>query len=336
MVSREPEILCGVDYPPGFSGPRGGLETGCACHSTTGVSLGIDKRAWTSLLRLLSIPHFSYSKRLNLTHETKIPIIFDDACIQPRLLFSYPIFIRTLCQEPSKRIATHECQQCYESQLRYNHRKDVVICTHCGHEDLYAETYQYRRASRHILVARKLSPNFYKRVVHFRFWLRRLQGKEPNHVTHEVIENVKTLLMKDNSVGINYWNVRNAMKRLHYERFYRNTIYIMSCIRGKPLVNLTKRQEDVLIKMFIDIQESFCAIGHARVNMLNYPYVIKKLCELKRWHGMARVVPMLKSNVRIVLQDELWKKICSLKKWTFIPTAQWTTLDTRSPSCKAH
>lgn len=336
MVSRDTKVLCGTHHRTGFPRTGGGAETGSSGYSTTSVSLGVDKRAWASLLRLLSIPHFSYTKRLNLTHETNVPIIFDDESIQPKLIFTFPVFIHTACQEPSRRIAIHECPQCYESEMRYNSQKDVVVCMHCGRQDVYMESFQYTRSSRHMLIARKLSPNFYKRVVHFRFWLRRLQGKEPNRVTKEVIENVKALLIKDNSLGVNYWNVRNAMKRLHYERFYRNTIYIMSCIRGKPLVGLSKHQEDTLIKMFIDIQESFCAIGHARVNMLSYPYVIKKLCELKNWKSMARVVPMLKSHVRIVLQDELWNKICLLKNWTFIPTAQWTTLETRSPSCKAH
>jgi hypothetical protein len=49
---------------------------------------------------------------------------------------------------------------------------------------------------------------------------------------------------------------------------------------------------------------------------------------------MARIIPTLKSGLRIMMQDDLWRKICEYNGWRFIPTPQWTSLETHSLSSK--
>jgi hypothetical protein len=206
---------------------------------------------------------------------------------------------------------------------------------HCGHDEMYVAPENYIRSSRKTLVARTYSPECYKRLVHYKFWIKRLQGKEQNKVTTTMIEEIKNLMIKDNYQGVHYWNTRNAMKRLGYSLYYDNTIYIMSRIRGTPLVQLSKKQETILIQMFLNLQHAFLQVSHGRANMLSYPYIIKKICEIKKWNNMARVIPTLKSHLRIHIQDELWKKVCVQMGWPFIPTERWTLLETRAPNCRA-
>lgn len=295
--------------------------------------LGLSKKHWEGVVSVLQIPHFSHTKKLDLIHEPSIPIIYGPHLL-PVVPWVDPLFTHHVPPEPATRIAIHVCPECFEEDMRFDSKMDVNVCACCGCNDIHEESFGYTLKSRKLYSARKLSPNFYKRMVHFRFWVRRIQGKEPNHVTTGDVEMVRQLLLKDNMIGIHYWNIRNCLQRLGMQRHYNHCVYIMSQIRGKPLVIMTKNQEQVLVEMFMGLQDSFSLLSQYRVNMLSYPYVLKKLCELKGWFNMARIIPTLKSNIRIMMQDDLWRRICEFKKLRFIPTPQWSILETRSLSSR--
>jgi len=299
--------------------------------------MGLNKLAWHQILQTLLIPHFSHSKRLGLIHEKQIPIIYSKSFLVPVLQANSVQQSISPCPcIPQRRIAVHQCPSCLEEEdMRYDRREDVMKCMHCGQDQMYVAPINYVRSSRKAIVARKYSPECYKRLVHYKFWIKRLQGKESNKVTSSMIQEIKDLMIKDNYQGVHYWNTRNAMKRLGYSLFYDNTIYIMSKIRGTPLVHLSKKQEAILIQTFLDLQDAFLQVSQGRANMLSYPYIIKKICEIRKWNNMARVIPTLKSHLRIHLQDELWKKVCLRMNWIFIPTEKWTSLETRAPNCRA-
>jgi hypothetical protein len=298
--------------------------------------LVLTKQAWTDIVHLLKVPHFSYTKRIGLIHEKYIPIIFDEDILLPHLHITYDLLEYQPCMENTTRLAIHQCKDCLEETMRYDSRLELMVCIECGSQAIHVETPSYVRSSRALMTARMFSNDFSKRLSHFRFWLKRIQGKERHHVTDQVIQDVRALLSQDNCRGIHYWTIRNALRRLGYQIFYDNTVYIMGKIRGTPLVMMTSSQEQQLIKMFLELQKAFEALHNRRVNMLSYPYLIKKLCELKHWHRMAKVIPTLKSRTRIIIQDELWHTICEYNKWPFIPTMQWTYLDTRSVDGKLH
>lgn len=258
-------------------------------------------------------------------------MIYSKQFLLPILSLDSVVF-RGRPSEPSKRIAIHQCSKCFQENLRYDRKLDLMKCVHCGNHEIYVVSVNYVRSSRKILMARKYSPEHYKRLVHFRFWIKRLQGKESNKVTDEMIEKIRELMIKDNFQGCHYWNTRNAMKRLGYYNYYDHVCYIMSRIRGTPLVSLTKKQENILVQMFLEIQDAYLQVSEKRANMLSYAYIIKKLCELKNWNAMARIIPTLKSHIRIQLQDSLWRKVCQIKGWRFIPTAKFGALETRAPN----
>lgn len=284
-------------------------------------------------MKILRVPHFSHTKKLDLIHEPKIPVIYG-ARLLPVVPHIDSLYITGLPTEPAVRIATHVCPQCFEEDMRVDTRLDIKVCAVCGCHEIHEQLFSYTMKSRKQTMARKLSSDFYKRVVHFKFWMKRLQGKERNSVTATDIQRVKELLVKDGLHGIHYWNVRSCLQRLKMQRHYPHCVYIMSEIRGRPLVTMTRNQEQVLVEMFLRLQDPFASLVKYRVNMLSYPYVIKKLCELKGWFNMARIIPTLKSGGRIMMQDEMWRKICEFRGWRFIPTLQWSSLETRSLSSK--
>lgn len=222
------------------------------------------------------------------------------------------------------------CQVCLEENMRHNAVIDLLVCGYCGNTSEYNDHFFYVSSNRQKNVSRKFSTDFDKRISHFRFWLKRLQGKERNKVTKEVIEAVKMHLKKTNVTAVHYWTVRNALKTLKLQKYYYNTVTIMNSIRGRPLFNLTKKHEETFVNMFMDLQDVFSTLQNKRVNMLSYPYVIRKFCELKGWKQMAKIIPTLKSHVRIGTQNELWRYICQVKGWTFIPTEPWSSQETRA------
>lgn len=288
---------------------------------------------WTEkITRLFQIPNYRHTKRLDLLNAKQIPCIFKEENIVPSLVLEFPVWWNQpyVYETTEQKMWTGLCEQCYEPFLRLDTRLDMLVCQHCGKEHIPPERDFFSLASRHQVVARKPSSvNQYKRSVFFKLWLKRLQGKEFNHVTRENIEDVRSLLKKEGIRGLHYLAVKKAMRQLGLTHLYRHTTYIMMNLRGVPLVHLTPNQETILIKLFMEIQQVFYDLPHCRVNMLSYPYLIKKFCELKHWTAMARVIPILKSYGRVVAMDFIWKEICRLKKWTFTATTQYSYLDDR-------
>lgn len=267
---------------------------------------------------------------MGLVHESTLSSILD---YTPPILPPYSIeVLANVPPGPLQKLNMQECSQCLcLDTILFDQRQDLLVCQYCGDTSIPRETVHYVRASRMLARPRQYSGNFFKREIHFRTWLHRLQGKESKRVPGQIIDSVRSLLCRNGVSDIHYWVVKNALKKLKQTRYYNNTIQIMSAIRGKPLFRLTLEQERRLVSLFLSIQTCFSAISDARVNMLSYPYVIRKLCEKIGWRKIANSIPLLKSSSRIQVQDQLWKRICQEKQWTFKATALHSTLDTRNP-----
>jgi len=290
----------------------------------------VARSVWDAVVLVLKCPHFSNTKKMELVHQKNLPVIYDYAC-PPRVP---PFRIRRHVPKPPDgvRVNVYECVECFCTDTMIVDRQELLVCTHCGTTAIAPESYDYRRASRKLVLPRKHSANYYKREVHFRSWLARLQGKESRRVPYAVIDQVRELFVKDGIKSVHYWIVRGALKKLKLTRWYGNVVQIMKELRGKPLFELTARHEQELLCLFLSLRNVFDKVAdNKRVNMLHYPYVIRKLCEQMGWYGMARVIPMLKSTTRIQSQDAIWREVCAQKGWDFKPTAPHTKLDNRSP-----
>lgn len=88
-----------------------------------------------------------------------------------------------------------------------------------------------------------------------------------------------------------------------------------------PAPKLPAALEDRLKAMFAEIQEPFernCP--PKRKNFLSYAYTLYKFCELLGEDEYLQHFPLLKSNVKLYAQDQIWKKICRDLMWEFIPS----------------
>lgn len=286
---------------------------------------------WRSIVHVLKGPHFSVSKRLNVSSINQMPCIFDHGIppVVPAFTFE---FVPSRARDSSQKLNVWECSRCFSvSDTVLDQRADLLVCTHCGFTTVPSSTDQFIRSSRQLYRPRKYSDNFYKRESHFRSWLARLQGKERRRVPGAVVDQVLKCMKADNIKQTNYWVIRGILHRLKLTKYYANVNQIGNLIRGRPAFQLSPKHEKMLVVLFLSLREVYQQVSDQRVNMLHYPYVIRKLCEELGWTRMAAAIPLLKSPSRIQVLDTLWKRICEIKGWTFRATAPHSRLDTRNP-----
>ena len=79
--------------------------------------------------------------------------------------------------------------------------------------------------------------------------------------------------------------------------------------------------ENKLRRMFKEIQEPFMEVcPKDRKNFMSYSYVLHKMCELLELDQFLSCFPLLKSRQKLHGQDIIWKKICYILRWEFIPS----------------
>lgn len=299
------------------------------------MGISISKIVWQNIIKTFKIPHYSYTKRIGIAYEQSMPLLYGVGLIPILPDFS---FQNSLQPEKSKRIYYDLCLQCFSENMIYDTRLDINVCKYCGNTSISKTHWNHVRSSRRILKCRQYNPDFYKRIGHFKQWLYRLQGKEKNTVTATDIEKIQNFLKGENTKRICFWTIKNALRRLQMKHHYSHTAFIMKVIRGSPVFEMSSQQQNALIQMFVSLSDVYEQVvkqfTKTRVNMLSYPYIIRKLCELKRWNRVSKVIPFLKSHSSIIQQDQIWSLVCKLKGWTFIPTKPWSEIDHRSADRK--
>lgn len=214
------------------------------------------------------------------------------------------------------------CYNCYNStSLRTIDNEYTKRCDVCGYS---SSSYAYSsedttRGVTNTHLPREVSTNVHKRVNHFKYWIKRIQGKERNNIKKEDLQKIREEMHTRHMSELDYESVRDILKTLGLQKYYNNSYSIIRSITGDTMVNLTQDQEAKLINMFVAIQEPFYANhkGYERVNMLSYTYIIMKLCEILGWEDLAEALPKLKSRFKIHQQDLIWKTICDKLHWKF-------------------
>jgi hypothetical protein len=114
--------------------------------------------------------------------------------------------------------------------------------------------------------------------------------------------------------------VREFLKKLRLNKYYEHTNAICNVLNGVPPPKLPAALEDRLKAMFVEIQKPFernCPKD--RKNFMSYAYTLYKFCELLGEDQYLQYFPLLKSNEKLYLQDQIWKKICRDLAWEYIP-----------------
>lgn len=299
-----------------------------------GLVPALHTKLWESIRKRLEAPDFVHTRRVGLIAEPCIPSMLDYVHTththydRSRNAFYYFFESATKTKRLTP-VFDHRCPTCYSTDLRIHDREAIVVCKGCGcshpYHDPTASSYTQSfgsAVSSHQPIPRRPRTHttcWYKRCNHFRYWLARLQGKERNRLTSNILADIKSRLDQQH-MSYSYYHIRQCLKQLNLNRFYNNTYAIQRSLTGRGLFTLSHSQEKRLLNMFISIQPAFARHAGGRVNMLYYAYVLRKLTEILGWTTVARSLPTLKSPARIAQLDAVWKEVCQDAGLVFVRT----------------
>lgn len=236
---------------------------------------------------------------------------------------------RSMSKTVMTRIFHETCCYCYNHDIRVNHTEGMLICASCGFTETnidlnstsYTQSYGpaiHNTRTHTEILPRKFSNNIYKRCNHFRFWLQRVQGKDRKSICQKDLKTILSHLHLEGGGLISYEDIKACLKHLGFTRYYTNIFYIMSLIYGQPIIELTKEHEDLLLRKFVMIQESYKKHCTTRSNMLSYPFILMKLSQIEGWEDLSFMLPKFKSMEKTRLADSIWKNICQDLNWKYI------------------
>jgi len=164
----------------------------------------------------------------------------------------------------------------------------------------------------------------YKRSNHFAEWLSQIQAKESTEIPQDVFDlilvEIKKERIKDMS-KITPEKMRQYLKKLKLNKYYEHIPYIIYRLNGIKPPTFSKELEEKLRFMFKEIQQPFEEVCPTkRKNFLSYSYVLYKFFELLGLDNYKKQFSLLKSRPKLHEQDKIWRDICKITKWQYIPS----------------
>lgn len=219
----------------------------------------------------------------------------------------------------------------------FNHSSE--FCSHCGSDDISTmvnDGYTICnkcQAIDYIIVdhekpsyrdpPKEISFYAYKRSNHLNEWLSQMQGKETTDIPEEVYDKILLEIKKQkisNMALITPKKIREILRKLQINK-YEHIPHILNRLTGKPMMQMSPELEEKLRNMFKLIQAPFLRFAPpGRKNFLSYSYVLHKLLQLLGEDDFLTCCTLLKSKDKLLVQDQIWKKICEELNWDFIPS----------------
>ena len=224
-----------------------------------------------------------------------------------------------------KKIGTFEfdvCQGCGNART-YDPVEGILVCETCAnviHDGFLSSTYSFKD-----MQTMESTKQFeYKRVVHCKYWLQKIQGKEQADIPDKVYEGIEKEIakarIKDRST-ITPKRVRVWLKKIGCSKYYDHIVSITNRIGGAKPIDIPRDREEKLVNLFKEVEEVFMIVKPDYMsNFLSFPYTLYKLCELLEWDDYLPVFKLLSRDERLSRQDDVWKDICTRLKWEFYPT----------------
>jgi predicted RNA-binding Zn-ribbon protein involved in translation (DUF1610 family) len=211
------------------------------------------------------------------------------------------------------------CNNCNQEKMLI-HSDALYVCPKCGECDqtiIEAEKPSYKEP---IIEVCSYS---YKRYNHFCEWLNQFQALETTTINDDVYNKILNEIKKEKITDlsiIDHVKMRQILKKIGINN-YKHLHYIINKINGKPAPKLNKEIEEKLRLMFKQMQEPFAKVcPQDRKNFLSYAYVIRKCLELLNEKEYIEYFQLLKSREKLYEQDMIWKKMCVILKWKYIPS----------------
>jgi hypothetical protein len=225
------------------------------------------------------------------------------------------------------RIAKEECKECGSNSMQTCLEGEV--CTDCGViakepfscgrlSYTYEQLVSFDQAYRH---------DSYKRVNHFREYLRQVQGKSRANIPDKVFDVIENECKKHciQTMALTPTWLRRFLRKSRLSRWYEHIPTILSRYETTfTLVTIDREHEQILCRMFVDIEQPYERIKTKaiplRKNFMSYPFVAYKCCQLQGWKQYLCHFPLLKSLVLRKKQDRAWQMVCEELKWPFVTT----------------
>lgn len=213
------------------------------------------------------------------------------------------------------------CGHCGHEELVLVSSDGVSTCPECGTVEktmVQGERPNYRDPPRETVYF------CYKRGNHFQEWISQTQGREHTSIPDSVYDAILTELKKQkitNMATLKVRKLREVMKKLQLNRFFEHIPHILNHINGSSSVHIPPELEAQMRRMFQQIQAPF--IRHAppsRKNFLSYSYVLHKFAQLLGHEELLPHFPLLKSRLKLMQQDQIWRGICADLNWEFVPS----------------
>lgn len=165
----------------------------------------------------------------------------------------------------------------------------------------------------------------YRRINHFREYLRQIQGKSRANIPQSIYDDLAKEFSKAKIAltDVQPRLVRLKLKKLGQSKYYEHIEAITHRLNGtyKP-INIDPGREEKLCFQFTQLEAPFEKIKKqvkkTRKNFLSYPYAFYKLCELNSWDEYLHAAYLLKSVSLLVEQDKWWSLVCQELNWQFI------------------
>jgi len=147
----------------------------------------------------------------------------------------------------------------------------------------------------------------YKRINHLMTWLICLQSKQKYVINNDIINNIRNNIDMNN---INYDNVRQTLKKLHYNKYYKYIPYIIYKLNNNNNVMLLTQNNIIKIKnMFNYYNKCFCKLGLNRKFFLYYSFVLRKIFEQLELYEYIKFLPSLKNKKNIETHENIFNII---------------------------
>lgn len=229
---------------------------------------------------------------------------------------------------PSKPLCYEQPNKCPDPDCgALNHIANAcnghLYCRACGTE--IDVTFTPQHTSFKESKTKELVPEFpYKRANHFQEWLSQIQGKQNTEIVEKVFTGLQNEFKKHRITNYKTLTpkfVKSCLRKLGFQKYYEHAEYIIHHFNGHPPPVLTVETEEEFRQMFNEIQIPFEKCKPAkRKNFLSYSYIFYQFALLTGEDHLLSHFPLLKDRQKLKNADDIWKKMCEILKWEFIPT----------------
>jgi hypothetical protein len=164
-------------------------------------------------------------------------------------------------------------------------------------------------------------PYAYKRQNHLKEILTQIQAQQVVEILDEDLQAIKMYIKQKRLriTEIDYIKMKKILKNLGMDRHYEHTSYILFRVCKIKPPQFAREAVQEVERRFAACQKPFYIYKPPdRKNFLSYSYVLHKLFEMIGYHEYCQYFRLLKNKKKLMLQEDIWKKICIYCNWTFI------------------